>query len=212
MRVELIAAGVAAFGTAVVLLVAAMSAPLSLPNGANQWTTSAYVPTADGLELHLSIGGTSFAPGQSVNLTVWLYNPSSSEVDVPVSPLWAVGGLGVGPCGALNYAMGFEILSGNYTVGDVKDGQGLQLYEPGPYACPMVLSGITSYDFAPNSSSASVYGSCSGSFCFSEAQSASGSFSGYYGLFGHEAFPPGVYTVVGGDVWGALVVLHFSVS
>jgi hypothetical protein len=26
------------------------------------------------------------------------------------------------------------------------------------------------------------------------------------------AFDPGIYTVVGGDEWGALVILHFTVT
>jgi len=32
------------------------------------------------------------------------------------------------------------------------------------------------------------------------------------GIYSFSNFKPGVYTVVAGDEWGALVVLHFTVS
>jgi hypothetical protein len=36
-------------------------------------------------------------------------------------------------------------------------------------------------------------------------------FSGYYVGGSFKSFDPGVYTVVGGDEWGGIVLLHFVV-
>ncbi len=81
-----------------------------------------------------------------------MYNPSASEADAPYSGNWAVQGMGVGPCGSLNYPMGFVIMRGNLTLDQVKNGESLQLYAPGTYACPMILMPIQSYVFSPSSS------------------------------------------------------------
>jgi hypothetical protein len=120
--------------------------------------------------------------------------------------------MGVGPCGSGNYPMGFVIMRGNLTLDEVRNGESLQLYPPGTYACPMILTFIQSYVFSPSSSHASVTGSCSPSACFSDNMSASMTFSGEYGLLGFRNFTPGFYTVVGGDEWGGLTLLHFAVT
>jgi hypothetical protein len=118
----------------------------------------------------------------------------------------------VGPCGSLNFPMGFEIMRGNLTLDQVKNGESLQLYSPGIYSCPMMLSSIQSYVFSPSSNDATVMGSCTPSACFSENMSASMTFSGEYGLLGFRSFAPGLYTLVGGDEWGGLTLLHFAVT
>ena len=64
------------------------------------------------------------------------------------------------------------------------------------------------------SDNASVFAGCIPGPCFAEAMSSTLSFKGYWnggtpGAF--TDFTPGVYTVVGGDEWGTLAVLHLQV-
>jgi hypothetical protein len=211
MRKDLIAHGMATAGVVATLVVFFLLAPVSPGTGSSFLSTSSFTPTASGLELHLSLNATSVASGQSVSVTVWVYNPTSSEADASYSGTWAVQGMGVGPCGAGNFPMGFVIMRGNLSLNEVKKGEALQLYGPGTYACPMILMSIQSYVFSPTSSFAALEGSCSPSACFTDNMSASMTFSGEYGLLGFSSFAPGLYTVVGGDEWGGLTVLHFSV-
>jgi hypothetical protein len=212
MQGSLIAHGVAAAGVAAVLAALLILAPISPGTSSSYLPTTGVAQTASGLELHLSLNATSIASGQSISVTVWMYNPSSSTANVSASRDWALGGLVIGPCGPLNYPMGFLIMGGNLTISEVMSGQALQLYSPGTYNCPMILSSISGYAFEPTSSSASVMGSCTSSACFSADMSASATFSGDYGLLGFSSFAPGSYTVVGGDEWGGLMLLHFSVT
>lgn len=212
MRNDLVAHGLATAGVVATLVAFLLLSPVSPGTGSSFLSTSSVTLTTSGLELHLSLNTTSIASGQSVSVTVWVYNPSASEVDALHSGNWAVQGMGVGPCGSLNYPMGFVIMRGNLTLDQVKNGESLQLYAPGTYACPMILTLIQSYVFSPSSSYATVMGSCSPSACFSENMSASMTFSGEYGLLGFSSFTPGFYTVVGGDEWGGLTLLHFAVT
>jgi hypothetical protein len=82
----------------------------------------------------------------------------------------------------------------------------------------MILADISSYVFQPLSDTAAV-------FQMSESTAVSTmemntefepAPTGYWASNNVGAtftnFEPGVYTVVGGDEWGALVVLHFTVS
>jgi hypothetical protein len=127
---------------------------------------------------------------------------------------WPIGGLASGPCGPLNIPVGIAVLSGYYDAANVTSGKALQVYNPGVYACPAIISGITSYLFQPSSDNATVYGSCQPSACFNETVSATVSVTGYWtgGPSTFTSFPSGVYTVVAGDEWGGLAILHFTVA
>jgi hypothetical protein len=167
--------------------------------------------TASGLELHLAVNADSIAPGETISISIWIYNPSASEVEVSSSAGWPLDGLGTGPCGAVNYPMGFLIMRGNLSLEGIGGGERLGLYLPGAYNCPAILSSVRSYVLAPSSSSAQVVGSCTPSVCYTLAMSANMSFSGEYTAAGYRDFVPGAYTVVGGDEWGGLTILHFMV-
>ncbi len=96
----------------------------------------------------------------------------------------------------------------------------LQLYKPGTYFCPMILSGISSYIFAPGSDFVDIVGSCSPNPCLRMNVQDQGRFAGSWSelipplpsLSIFNQFSPGVYTVAGGDEWGDLLVLNFTVS
>lgn len=78
------------------------------------------------------------------------------------------------------------------------------------------MAGITAYDFQPSSNIASIYGSCDPNPCLADVKMNSEvEVKGYWtgsSNATYSDFNPGVYTVVGGDEWGALTILYFTVA
>ncbi len=178
---------------------------------------SAASKSASGLSLALSLNSTVVHPGQGVSVTVDEMNTLSEANNVSASSNWPLKGLSIGPCGPLNLPIGIAVFQGYYAAANISTAQPLQLYKPGTYMCPMILSGIGAYVFQPTSDTAAVMGSCAPNPCFTANMSSRVSVGGYWSsnplqgaTFG--SFSPGVYTVVGGDEWGGLVVLHFLVT
>lgn len=170
-----------------------------------------------GLQLRLSLNATSITRGEWVRISIEEYNTLLEVNNVTSARDWAVSYLTVGPCGVLNSPMGFAILSGRYTNSNISSAKQLELYQPGMYSCPAMLSDIRSYAFLPMNSTASVYGSCSPSLCFSAEMNSTGTTRGYWGtsLLGSssfQTFSPGIYTVVAGDEWSGIVFAYFTVS
>lgn len=177
--------------------------------------TSASGTGANGLKLELSINTTSIAPGQSLEISLGDYNTLSRANNLSAADGWPVSYLSDGPCGDLNYPMGFAVVSGNYVTANVSSAQPLALYAPGTYFCPLVVGGVKGYDFASTNSTAEVYAACTPEPCLQIQTNATSTIQGYWpqpNATAMEALPAGVYTVVAGDEWGNLVVLHFSVS
>lgn len=189
------------------------SMPTTTATSAGSTSTSAKSP-ATGLELSLSLNGSSVSDGGDINATVVEVNTLTTTDNVSASRDWPIGSLAVGPCGQLNSPVGIAVLSGNYDAANVSSGVALQIYNPAVYACPVVLSGIDGFLFQPSSDNATVYGSCGSGACFNETASATLSVTGYWtgGPSTFTNFPSGVYTVVAGDEWGGLAILHFMVT
>ena len=175
-------------------------------------TTSTSSSSASNLVLRLFLNISVVSQGQSVSLTVGEWNDLDTQNNVEASQAWPIRGLGVGACGPLNYPFGFEVLSGYYnsSVG-LDSAQKVQLYGPGPYPCPMILSGISSYSFYPLSDRADVMGSCGQDSCFTEDMNTTAVIGGNWSEGSLVPLPPGVYTVVAGDEWGKLLFGHFEV-
>jgi hypothetical protein len=179
---------------------------------------SATFKSANGLNLSLSLDSATYQPGQQVVIIVDENNTLSKTNKINASEKWPVSGLGVGPCGTLNYPFGVAIFQGDYMVANVSSATPLQIYEPGIYHCPMILAGISSYVFQPLSDTAAIFQVPESDAAFTleiktEFEPAP---TGYWASNAPNAtltnFEPGVYTVVAGDEWGALVVVHFTVS
>lgn len=180
---------------------------------------SASSKSVNGLELFLSLDSKTYQSGQQVGIDIDEKNTLSKTNTIISSAKWPVIGLGVGPCGVLNYPFGIVIFQGNYTAANISSGTPLQIYEPGIYHCPMTLAGISSYVFQPLSDNAAL-------FQMSESTPVINNMemdtefepapTGYWASNDVGAtftnFEPGVYTVVAGDEWGALVVVHFTVA
>jgi len=167
---------------------------------------------ANGLELSLTLNGSSISSGQGIAATAVEVNTLTTANNVSAAAKWPIGNLAVGPCGHLNEPVGIAVLSGNYDAANVSSGLALQIYQPGTYACPAALSGISGFLFQPSSDNATVLGTCQPGPCFSETTSASISVRGYWTANAFASFPSGVYTVVAGDEWGGIAIAHFTVT
>jgi hypothetical protein len=94
--------------------------------------------------------------------------------------------------------MGYEILQGNYGLNNYTDGMALWIHQffLAQGGCNLVLDN-GSYSFEP----VSVRSLISGTYA--------GFWSGPGGSY--QAFSPGTYTVLAGDQWGQVAILHFVV-
>lgn len=171
--------------------------------------------SANGLNLTLSMNSNTFKSGDTVSITIDERNTLVRENNLPVANLWPVQGLNDGPTGTLNYPFGISILQGYYEMNSVAYITPLTLYDPNAiYNGPMVLAGITGYDFQPSSDIAAIYTKYNSelmSITMIAGITAAGSWtSGSNATFSN--FTPGTYTIVGGDEWGAIAILHFTVT
>jgi hypothetical protein len=182
--------------------------------------------SVNGLKLSLSLNSTTLQPGQELSIVVDEQNTLPVANNVLSSRNWPLNGLSVGPCGTLNYPFGVAIFQGYYSSADVSEATPLMLYDPSAgYFCPMILSEITAYVFQPSSDTAAIFGSCDPNPCFTTKINTEVTATGYWtggpsptltnftpGPGVYTNFTPGVYTIVAGDEWGTLAVLHFVVS
>jgi hypothetical protein len=115
-------------------------------------------------------------------------------------------------CGTTIYPMGVEILRG--TNLSAASSSYLELFSPGPRLCPSEpTSGISEYVFKADSQMA-----LPDRYSQYYWMNATLEPSGYWTWDGanlssaiHHPLEPGIYTVVAGDEWGDLVLLHFTV-
>jgi hypothetical protein len=93
---------------------------------------------------------------------------------------------------------GYELLQGNYGLSNFTEGTALWLQPPPSLlGCCGIGESPTSYAIQP----------------LSEANVLSGSFAGYFvGGSTYTPFSPGTYTVLAGDQWGNVAILHFVVA
>jgi hypothetical protein len=179
---------------------------------------SASSKSVSGLNLSLSLDSKTYLSGQQVGIDIDENNTLKTTNTITASDKWPISGLGVGPCGPLNYPFGIAIFQGNYTAANFSSATPLQIYKPGTYMCPMILGNISSYVFQPLNNSAAVFQMSESTAVFTMAMNIEfePAPTGYWASDDVDAtftnFKPGVYTVVGGDEWGALVVVHFTVS
>ena len=178
---------------------------------------SASSKSVSGLELTLSLDSKTYQSGQQVGIDIDEKNTLSKTNTINSSTKWPVSGLRVGPCGTLNYPFGIAVFQGNYTAANISSATPLQIYEPGIYHCPMILTDISSYVFQPLSDNAAIFQMSEPTAVFSMAMNTEfePAPTGYWASNNVGAtftnFEPGVYTVVAGDEWGALVFVHFTV-
>ena len=172
--------------------------------------------SANGLELSLSLDATTYQLYQDVSIVIDEKNTLSKTNRVSASNKWPLSGLSLGPCNQ-GSPFGVAVFSGYYSSADVLKETPLIIFDPnGVYHCPAFswAEGAV-YEFKPLSDNATVVGSCvppcSCDLQINQELQLSHYWTGSYPAT-INSFDPGIYTVVAGDEWGALVVLHFTVT
>lgn len=195
------------------VLVTQTSHPQVTATSTSYSTSTGSSSSLDKLDLSLTLNASTISSGQGITATVEDSNTLSAPLNVSASADWPIGSLALGPCGTLNYPVGIAVLQGDYNLSNVSSVSALEIFQPGVYACPMILSSIQSFLFQPSSDNATVYGSCEpGGACLTETAESAVAFSGYWSGGTFVPFPSGVYTVVAGDEWGDIAILHFVVA
>ena len=169
-----------------------------------------------GLELSLRLSNATFSPGQSVSVNITESNTENITNTVASESHFPLSGMALGPCGTMNYPFGISLFQGYYDQGNLSllaNQSSLELYQPGVYACPAMFV-VNGYSFQPQSDNASLGTTSTGaiSIPMTDAVNTNGSWTGRtMGSTFHE-FQPGVFTVVAGDEWGDVAIVHFTVS
>ena len=172
--------------------------------------------SANGLSLSLSLDSTTYKPGDTITMVVSEKSILKTTNKLLVSDKWPIHGLSVDICGTRSFPFGVAILRGNYTSGNVATAAPLILYNPNGIVqgcLPPVLN-VTAYHFEPLSDIATLDGTAidqSATFEMSTEVSVWSYWAGIPPNAVQHDFEPGVYTVVAGDEWGAVVVVHFTV-
>ena len=173
--------------------------------------------SANGLSLSLSLDSTTYKPGDTINMVVSEKSMLKITNKLLVSDKWPIHGLSVDICGTRSFPFGVAILRGNYTSGNVATAAPLILYNPNGIVqgcLPPVLN-VTAYHFEPLSDIATLDGTVidqSATFEMSTEVSVWSYWAGIPPNAVQHDFEPGVYTVVAGDEWGVVVVVHFTVT
>ena len=183
------------------------------------FTTNTSSKSAKGLVLSLSLNATTFQPGQEISVVIDEQNTLPAENNVSASNNWPLNGLSLdSPCGPLDYPFGIAIFQGYYTSLNVSSATPLKIYNPGIVTSCGFPPAVSSYSFAPLSDTANIFiiGDPNPSLTDFKVSSEI-TVTGYWTWPNGQQptlsnFTPGVYTVVGGDEWGALAVLHFVVQ
>jgi hypothetical protein len=175
-------------------------------------TTRADSPGGAGLQLSLALNVTNISSGHAIAATAEELNTGTAALNISSSSRWPIDDLAVGPCGTVNYPVGLAVLRGNYGLSNFTSATPLQIYKPGTYGCPAILSGIKGFVFEAGSANATVLGSCQPGDCMNEIVTPSISVSGYWNGGSFTSFPSGIYTVAAGDEWGGVSILHFAVG
>lgn len=178
----------------------------------NNILQNSIVNPTSALKLYLSTNSSSMQSGQAIGIDISLNNTSSQQQTLPVQNNWPINGLGSGGCSFL--PIGITILDGYYTEQNMTDKKSLSFYFLPPCA-PFNVS-FKSYAFQPMSSKVITECESTNSYVFSCPQMIEMRYDVAYshvlenGDF--HPFNPGLYTIIGGDEWGHIVIQHFAVT
>jgi len=166
---------------------------------------------SSGLVLNLSINGSSIAEGHGVEVHISETNSLSSMNNVTTSQNWGTN-FSLGRCSA-DYPFGIALFKGHYTLQNFMEGERVSLQSPVQnYLCVRPPFSTSYYHFLPKSDTAVVQVDM-GNQTVTLPMGTSISITGYWTAEG--SFTPlqhGTYTLVAGDEWGTLALLHFIVN
>jgi hypothetical protein len=178
--------------------------------------SSVAVPSFQGLALTLSLDTTTPRPGQKLIIRVGVSNTLARENTVTSAKNWQPVGLTLGPCGTTGFPFGIAYYKGYYDADSVASATPLYFYNPNllpPCAAPLP---VDEYVFQPSSDIA--LGRISGvpdNTANAFAMEVSLVIGGYWPSTPSAVIGPftrGDYTIVAGDEWGTLAVLHFTIA
>ena len=171
----------------------------------------------NGLSLSISITPQLIKPGYPIHIVITESNTLSKTNNLRVSDKWPIQGLSDGICGTEDYPFGMAIFQGDYTANNISTATPLILNNPNVIlqGCVPSVFNVTAYHFKSSSDIATLDGEAiNGSATFEMSTEVIGGIN-WVGSFPNavqQNFEPGVYAIVGGDEWGNLVVLHFTVT
>jgi hypothetical protein len=161
---------------------------------------TASVNSISGLSLSLSLGSTTYKPGQDVYITVDEHNTLNTDIIVPASNNWSFDYLALGGCGTNGGFVGIALFHGYYTASNKSFGEPLLFWNYNTTTpCPSPTTPLNGFEFTPL-----------------DHKYADLDLKGYWTGVSRSAvfssLEPGIYTVIADDEWGALVVLNFTIS
>ena len=169
--------------------------------------------STNGLSLSLSLDGTTYPPGQSVSIIVDEKNLLSTTNNLSATDNLP-SEFGSGFTNDPWFPLGLAVLRGNYTGSNYSTGTPLIIYNPGEVYIGTTSIAPTAYSFSPFIDVAVLNGGDYNSSIDIRSHIEI-NVNGYWPnneSASSNNFEPGVYTVVAGDEWGTLVVVHFTVS
>jgi len=177
------------------------------------------------LELISSENSQSIVPGQSITISIEIYNNGPTTI-FNASNLWpTIDGekypLIDSPCGS-DFPYGLAIIPGYVNSISIASAKPLNLWEPGIYMCPALVH-VNGYELMGLSDRGFILGA--GDFSIPITLSSTVSFSGYWvasnpvnnfnplnNSYKFIYFSAGQYTVIIADEWGETALLHFTVT
>lgn len=179
--------------------------------------------SVSGLKLELSLNTTNLGRSETIAIEISEFNPENLPVNVSAQSDWAthIVGIGMPPCDFENEPISLAVAAGNYSVQNFTNASPLQLSSNSlVYHCAPVWS-ANYWVFQPMSNVTQLGGcldlsglkTCSPAglvFSTSQVVEASGTYT-VAGQSEFSPFPPGTYTAIAGDEWGAIAILRFEV-
>jgi hypothetical protein len=176
-----------------------------------------------GLELLLSVNSTVIPSEDAITLSTQVMNAQLTTDNVTAANDWPVQGLSSWPCFGDWYPVGVAVLRGNYQMGNLSNGRPLSVWNT-LIECPAERqpASVTSYSFLPNNDVVNYSGYFPNSTPNETTKEESGTILYFFGTIfaangtgGYDSLDsslPSNYTLVAGDEWGQVALLHFEVT
>jgi hypothetical protein len=173
------------------------------------------------LKLELSINSSTIQSGQSINISLSLFNTLPRINNVTRASDWAIPAL-ENSSGDFYSCPGWDsvlVFNGYYTQSNVSSAIPMNVNVDGPAYCPNL--NFDNYVFQPTSSQATVYGAIADSSGVEYSMTSTNTIAGFVSPNSSytqtsSAIPTpfglGIYTIAAGDEWGQMVLLYFVVG
>jgi hypothetical protein len=161
--------------------------------------------STQGLELVVSTNATVISAGESVQVNLSEFNSLSVANNVSAAHNWQTS-VALGSCENIYVQpFGIAVYMGHVDGQNLSQGERVNIFPP--TACPQYVRLVTGYEFQPRSDLAVVLPSLGAT-----PSPLIGSVNvGMSYTPQQQPLPPGSYTIVAADEWGALAFAHFTI-